>query len=100
MHHVVVALFHTIHTMTTRWLTATWDRFYDMAKDDAMTGGSRLYFDSRAWTKAEIKEFFQDLCLADVETYDRIAAKHGRYRRVATATAEKRYLNWLNETDH
>ena len=85
---------HGMDTSRVAWIEETWDRFYLMAQDDGVTGDSRLYFDTRCWEKKEVKRFFQDLCFADVETYDKIAKRHNRHGHVKTVSAQRRYVKW------
>jgi hypothetical protein len=53
----------------------------------------RLYFDDRYWTKQDIREFFEDLCFGDNDTYERVAFKLS----AKPNAARKRFNKWCND---
>lgn len=64
------------------WLTDEYGIFYSIAQDDNRR--CNMYFDTRAWSSKEIKEFFEDLRYGDNDVYEKCLEKFPNRRQTST----------------
>jgi len=76
-----------------RWIRENYPISYDEAVRKSKEENRNIWFDTRFWTNADIKEFFEDLHFVNPDAWELTHIKFSKM--INNKKAEKRFNNWL-----